>query len=765
MGIWEDIKGSIDRIFKIGHTNGGALDASGNTAERTYTLPDKDGTVALLDDITGGSGATNLAAVITPTQITVTSDTGTDAVLPAADSTNAGLMVPAQFDKLALTSGTNTGDQDLSGLVPKTTTVNGHALSTNVTVSKGDVGLGNADNTSDANKPVSTAQQTALDLKADLASPTFTGTPAAPTAAGGTSTTQIATTAFVRSEISSAVAGQLEFKGATDCSSNPNYPAADKGDAYIVSVAGKIGGASGTLADVGDWFIAQADNAGGTEASVGASWAHLEHNLAGALLASNNLSDVANAATALGNLGGVAATRTVNGHALSADVTVTKADVSLGNVTDDAQTKAAIMPNTAPSAGQLVVGNAGGTAYAPVAVSGDATLASTGALTLANSGASAGTYGDATHVPQVTVNAKGLVTGVTQVAITGGSSGLTAVERYNLFGDGADGNVTVSSGTTTLTRNMYYNDLTINGTGSIDTAGFQIFVAGTLDITAAPASGIKRPKTNGPSASGVTAGASPTLLASGTLGGSAGSAGTAGGNNGGTAAGSAGTQQSDSNAVMGGRCGAIGAGGAGSGGAGGAARAKPTDVAITTLQKTLVGYVAMSPVSSLSGGLTGGGGAGGGGDGTSGGGGGSGGVGGGVIEIRAKTINRGGSTAAGAIEAKGGNGGNGGVPAGGNRGGGAAGSGAGGGFVIIVYETLLGSTAANAIDVSGGDGGTGGAKTGTGTNGAGGDGGDGGRLRVYDVTAFTITDTLSVSTGAAASGVTGGSGGSQQYSL
>jgi hypothetical protein len=38
------------------------------------------------------------------------------------------------------------------------------------------VGLGNVDNTSDANKPVSTAQQTALDLKADLASPTFTGT-------------------------------------------------------------------------------------------------------------------------------------------------------------------------------------------------------------------------------------------------------------------------------------------------------------------------------------------------------------------------------------------------------------------------------------------------------------------------------------------------------------------------------------------------------------------------------------------------------------
>jgi hypothetical protein len=47
--------------------------------------------------------------------------------------------------------------------------------------------------------------QTALDLKAPLASPTLTGTPSAPTATGGTNTTQIATTAFVRTEISSLV--------------------------------------------------------------------------------------------------------------------------------------------------------------------------------------------------------------------------------------------------------------------------------------------------------------------------------------------------------------------------------------------------------------------------------------------------------------------------------------------------------------------------------------------------------------------------------
>ena len=51
------------------------------------------------------------------------------------------------------------------------------AVSTAVAaLTKSSVGLANVDNTSDANKPVSTAAQTALDLKANLDAPTFTGT-------------------------------------------------------------------------------------------------------------------------------------------------------------------------------------------------------------------------------------------------------------------------------------------------------------------------------------------------------------------------------------------------------------------------------------------------------------------------------------------------------------------------------------------------------------------------------------------------------------
>lgn len=48
----------------------------------------------------GGGGVMNLSATASPTGVTVASDTGTDAALPLADGTNAGLMAPAQHTKL-----------------------------------------------------------------------------------------------------------------------------------------------------------------------------------------------------------------------------------------------------------------------------------------------------------------------------------------------------------------------------------------------------------------------------------------------------------------------------------------------------------------------------------------------------------------------------------------------------------------------------------------------------------------------------------------
>ena len=70
-----------------------------------------------------------------------------------------------------------------------------------MTLVKADVGLANVDNTSDVNKPISTATQNALNLKANAEDAVLIGIPTAPTAAVGTNTTQLATTAYVKAEV------------------------------------------------------------------------------------------------------------------------------------------------------------------------------------------------------------------------------------------------------------------------------------------------------------------------------------------------------------------------------------------------------------------------------------------------------------------------------------------------------------------------------------------------------------------------------------
>lgn len=53
---------------------------------------------------------------------------------------------------------------------------------------------------------------------------------------------------------------------------NPNYPAALVGDQYIITAAGKVGGAGGKYVFVGDIIFCATSNAGGNEATVGGDW-------------------------------------------------------------------------------------------------------------------------------------------------------------------------------------------------------------------------------------------------------------------------------------------------------------------------------------------------------------------------------------------------------------------------------------------------------------------------------------------------------------
>ena len=77
----------------------------------------------------------------------------------------------------------------------------------------------------------------------------------------------------------------FRYKGVLDASTNPNYPAGNAGDVYKVSVAGRVGGASGPVVEVGDTVTLLADgSAAGTHATVGANWIITQTNIDGALV-------------------------------------------------------------------------------------------------------------------------------------------------------------------------------------------------------------------------------------------------------------------------------------------------------------------------------------------------------------------------------------------------------------------------------------------------------------------------------------------------
>lgn len=130
--------------------------------------------------------------------------------------------------------------------------------------------------------------KTALDKKANLASPTFTGTPKAPTAAAGTNTTQIATTAFVVNEIDAKMASTdaMIYKGTIAGGNATGYgaltPAANKGWTYKVSTAGKI---NGVTVEVGDMLICNTDNTTAATSSdystIKDNWDYIQTNIDG----------------------------------------------------------------------------------------------------------------------------------------------------------------------------------------------------------------------------------------------------------------------------------------------------------------------------------------------------------------------------------------------------------------------------------------------------------------------------------------------------
>ncbi len=264
------------------------------TADRTITLPDASGTLALTSDLpkmTITQTDTNGTATETYTDISTIAfdaDSGFDVTSPSTGVAKIAMnstfkywevdgvqkLTAVGLDTVNFKSGTginitadgNASPQELTigvdsaALLPDQTSQTGKFLQTNgsttswATVdlsSKQDKVTGVSDTEIGYLDGVTSAIQTQLDDKSPIASPTFTGTPAAPTATAGTNTTQIATTAFVKKAVDDLIGGA---PGALD-TLNELAAAINDDSSYAATISTALGTKQDKVAGVSDTEI------------------------------------------------------------------------------------------------------------------------------------------------------------------------------------------------------------------------------------------------------------------------------------------------------------------------------------------------------------------------------------------------------------------------------------------------------------------------------------------------------------------------------
>ncbi len=147
-------------------------------------------------------------------RITQAENTSNNAIAKAAEAQKTAANAAQSVNNISSSSGNvnitggdiplSTSDKTtLSSAIESLQKSSGDSAVTSVNGMTGNVTL----RASDIKNASGISVQTVLDSKANYGSPTFTGTPKAPTAAAGTNTTQIATTAFVQTELGSVSGG------------------------------------------------------------------------------------------------------------------------------------------------------------------------------------------------------------------------------------------------------------------------------------------------------------------------------------------------------------------------------------------------------------------------------------------------------------------------------------------------------------------------------------------------------------------------------
>lgn len=211
---------TIHGLGSAAYTATTAYDASGAAAAVLGTSSDSStaktvyGAIALANTKTSNTGTVTNVSGTAP--ISVTNQSTTPVVsISAASGSAAGSMSSAHYTKLeGIAAGATANEATTT--TPK---MDGTAA----------VGSETAYAKGDHVHPTDTS-------RAPLASPTFTGTPAAPTANAGTNTTQIATTAFVQTAIANAVGNAFQSVVTNNSTiSNSNYK---KGMFWVVGASG-----------------------------------------------------------------------------------------------------------------------------------------------------------------------------------------------------------------------------------------------------------------------------------------------------------------------------------------------------------------------------------------------------------------------------------------------------------------------------------------------------------------------------------------------
>lgn len=176
-----------------------AYDANLQGFANTFNLPTADGTSGQFMTTDGAGNITFTTASSTTAQADTVKMTTTDALnafkIPFGDTT---VSVTGYYGLLQDSTATFTYTPATNTMTVGTVVGN---LNGNATTATSISGLTASVTELNYSAGVTSAIQTQLNSKAALASPTFTGTPAGPTAAVGTNTTQFATTAFVNAEI------------------------------------------------------------------------------------------------------------------------------------------------------------------------------------------------------------------------------------------------------------------------------------------------------------------------------------------------------------------------------------------------------------------------------------------------------------------------------------------------------------------------------------------------------------------------------------